>query len=49
MARFGVTKGKVAWTDVMGSTAGKANGASGEWAGEVIPLDELIMLLARFG
>ena len=33
----------------MGSAAGKANGASGEWAGEVIPLDELIAPPARFG
>ncbi len=28
---------------------GKANGKPGEWAGEVIPLEELAALLARFG
>lgn len=32
-----------------GSTAGKADGEPGEWAGEVIPLNELAALLARFG
>ena len=31
------------------SAAGKANGEPGEWAGEVMPLEELTALLARFG
>ncbi len=31
------------------SAAGKSNGEPGEWAGEVIPLNELAALLARFG
>ncbi|MGH3684160.1 MAG: hypothetical protein ACRDSM_03685, partial [Pseudonocardiaceae bacterium] len=31
------------------SAAGKVNGKPGEWAGEVIPLEELTALLARFG
>jgi hypothetical protein len=34
---------------VVSSAASKANGKPGEWAGEVIPLEELTALLARFG
>jgi hypothetical protein len=32
-----------------GPETGQTNGEPGEWAGEVIPLDELAALLARFG
>ncbi|MEO7195641.1 MAG: hypothetical protein ABIZ05_12620 [Pseudonocardiaceae bacterium] len=37
------------WAEVVASAAGKVNGKPGEWAGEVIPLEELTALLARFG
>jgi len=34
---------------VVASAVGKVNGKPGEWAGKVIPLEELTALLARFG
>lgn len=42
------TNREVASADVSGAAAGKSSGP-GEWAGEVLPLDELAALLARFG
>ena len=40
---------RIGWADVAASAAGNASGQPGEWAGEVIPLEELVALLARFG
>ena len=40
---------KVASSDVAASAAGQGNDQPGEWAGKVIPLEELAELLARFG